>query len=215
MKVHVIIPARRNSKGLPFKNRKLIDYTLRQVPDGVHLTVTTDDEVIKENCENSGVRVLERSSELSSDTASIRPVMQDAVSRLNLNPEDVVVMLYLTYPGRTWKDVEGALDFMYSRDADSLLCRKSVPVHPCLMMLADGDRGRQVIEHDMYRRQDYPEAFEISHYVCAFRVRELERLNTNMYNGNTVFYPIDDVIDVDYEKDLMRFTDPDATSDLT
>lgn len=201
----MIIPARRNSKGLPFKNRHLLQHTLGLVPVGTRLAVTTDDEEIERRCIEQGVCVLRRDPILADDRASIRPVMQDAVDRLGIPQDELVVMLYLTYPERTWSDVLDAISFMRDNSARSLLCRKEVTQHPFLMMLADGPHGRQVIEHDLYRRQDYPEAFEISHYVCAFLAGELQSLNLNMYNQDTVFYPISAPIDVDRPEDLDLF----------
>ena len=45
-----VIPARRNSKGFPFKNRKLLDYTINEIPIELHgkTIVSTDDEEIIE-----------------------------------------------------------------------------------------------------------------------------------------------------------------------
>ncbi len=35
------------------------------------------------------------------------------------------MMLYLTYPERTWTDIEAALNFFIENDAKSLLCREA------------------------------------------------------------------------------------------
>ena len=59
----------------------------------------------------------------------------------------------------------------------------------------------------MYRRQDYPNCFEISHYVCIFKIFEIKLLNKNMYNDFTVFFPIEERLDVDTMKDLENFYD--------
>ena len=69
----------------------------------------------------------------------------------------------------------------------------------------DNNRGKQIIEHDLHRRQDYPECFELSHFVCIFQVGIINKLNKNMYNENTYFHKINPSIDVDHETDFKQF----------
>ena len=117
-------------------------------------------------------------------------------------------MLYLTYPERTWTDIEAALNFFIENKAKSLLCRTELKSHPYLCMFSEeGDKGKQIIEHNLYRRQDYPECFELSHFICIFRANELESLNKNLYNSNTTFYKVKRPVDVDTKKDLERYYD--------
>ena len=75
------------------------------------------------------------------------------------------------------------------------------------MMHKNGIKGSQVIGHDLYRRQDYPECFEISHFISIFNKNEIVNLNNNMYNEDTVFYPIENTIDVDMPADLEMFNE--------
>ena len=45
MNTFFVIPARRNSKGFPFKNRKLLDYTINEIPIELHeKTIISTDE---------------------------------------------------------------------------------------------------------------------------------------------------------------------------
>jgi CMP-N-acetylneuraminic acid synthetase len=69
---------------------------------------------------------------------------------------------------------------------------------------AKGLFGKQLKAHDLYRRQDYPVCFEISHFISIFTSGELYKLNNNLYNGSTLFYKIPDMIDVDYRTDLKK-----------
>ena len=61
-----IIPARRGSKGVPFKNRFLIQYVIDSIPDNLKekIIVSTDDEYIVEQMLKRNIEVLERRSEL-------------------------------------------------------------------------------------------------------------------------------------------------------
>jgi len=207
----IIIPARRNSKGLPFKNRILFDNTINIIPKSViqnNLIVTTDDEeLIKKSLDYGVYSVVERNENLSLDTTSTKDVIVDLLNIKEINEDDTIIMLYLTYPERTWEDVLNAFNFFRSKSAKSLLCKKEInTTHPYLYMLENSDyMGEQLIKHDLYRRQDYPKVFEISHYISIFNVGELFNLNNNLYNQNTLFYPINNKIDVDTNIDLDKF----------
>ena len=201
--IHFVVPARKASKGLPFKNRVLFNH-LDYEDIKQDLVVYTDDEVIQQYCDSLGLRFVDRPRSLSLDITSPKDLMLHYCK--DLPEDDIVVMLYLTYPERTSEDIKKALKFFKSSCASSMLCRKEIKVSPFLMMLEKYDnKGAQLIKHDYYRRQDYPPCFEISHFVCVFRVSELKNLNSNMYNEDTVYYPIDDKVDVDHQQDYDKY----------
>ena len=205
-KVKILIPARRNSKGLPFKNRLLFNETVDSIPKKYHkhIIVSTDDEVLIEKCGSMGLKVSIRPDELAIDTTSTKEVIEYLVKNGDLNCDDVVIMLYLTYPERTFKEVKNVYRLFLDNKEKSLLCKKNFKgAHPYLYMLNVGNnKGRQLVKHNLYRRQDYPEIFEISHYISIFKVSELGKLNNNLYNDDTYFFKIYDVIDVDTKKDF-------------
>ncbi len=205
LKYKIIIPARKNSKGFPFKNRRLLDKTLSIIPENAlqNVIITTDDEEIIERALEKNIDTHLRSEIASSDTASTKLAIEECVKDMKIDSDCLIVMLYLTYPNRGWKDVVDSVKEMVSCNRNSLLCKQEPKSHPflCLYELED-NKGKQLISHDLYRRQDYPKCFELSHYVSAFYVKELQNLNKNMYNKDTYFYEINRVVDVDYEKDL-------------
>ena len=203
-----IIPARRDSKGLPFKNRKLLDYTINNIPIELHekTIVTTNDEKIIEKLSATNINVLRRDEQLCLDDISIKDVMLDVVKKFQMKSNDTIVMLYLTSPDRKFSDIEKILGYYYERKIKTLTCCVEPKTHPYLVLFKkENQKGEQVIKHDLYRRQDYPECFEIRHFVCIFQVDEIQKLNSNMYNESTIFYKIDSDIDVDHENDLKEF----------
>lgn len=207
------IPARRNSKGLPFKNRKLFDEFERKIPKSVKdkICVSSDDEYIEDRCEKLGIRFFKRNKNTSNDKASMKSVLQEFTRKAKLGYNDVVVTLYLTYPERGWGDVASALEFYESSNAKSLLCKKEAKTHPYLCMYEKvGSKGKQIVPHDKYRRQDYPKCFEISHFVSIVKVSELNKLNNNLYNANTVFFPVPDVMDVYTPDDYETYLNSDV-----
>ena len=203
-----IIPARRDSKGLPFKNRKLLDYTINNIPIELHeqTIVTTNDEKIIEKLSATNINILRRDEQLCLDDISIKDVMLDVVKKFQMKSNDTIVMLYLTSPDRKFSNIKKILDYYYERKIKTLTCCVEPKTHPYLVLFKkENQKGKQVIKHDLYRRQDYPECFEVRHFICIFQVGEIQKLNKNMYNENTVFYKIDNDMDVDYENDLKEF----------
>ena len=206
MDVKILIPARRNSKGIPFKNRKLFKYTAETIPQEYRKSVYvfTDDEVIKEQGQQYGFIDVDRNPSSASDSSTTQDMMEDFCSNF---PSDnsPVVMLYLTYPQRKWDDVDMAINMFTGYKLSSLLCRKPVKLKqtPYLMMFDVGNGlGEQVVKHNFSRRQDYRECFELSHYISIILPSELGALNNDLYNEHTYFMVINESLDVDTQKDM-------------
>ena len=165
--IKYVIPARKNSKGLPFKNRKLISHTLQKFPKEIlnNVILTTDDEILLNIGLDYGVNCVNRDPNLALDETSTKDVMIDLKNRGVIDNSDTVIMLYLTYPERTWLDINKAITFFNENSGKSLLCKKEInSTHPYLYLLdIDGIRGKQLTPHNLYRRQDYPKVFELSH----------------------------------------------------
>ena len=200
---YYIIPARKNSKGFRYKNRFLFE----KLPIGLknkNVIITSDDEVIEQmNKESYGFSFLKRPADLANDTSSIKPVLQHVVSEYNLKSEDNLVVLYLTYPERTIDDIEKIVSFYETHGAKSLLCREPLDQHPYLCFYEEGLYGRRIIDHNMYRRQDYPKCFFGSHFVAIVNVGFLDEVDLNLHNKETVFYDLGEhKIDVDNKTDM-------------
>jgi CMP-N-acetylneuraminic acid synthetase len=202
----IVIPARKGSKGLPYKNRKLFKYTADIIPDELKVDtyVITDDFEIMNIAESYGFKVVTRPDEISTDESSTKEVMMYFVEEVKPNQNEDIVMLYLTYPERTWDDVIKAWKFTWEYNAHSMLCKKELNVSPFLILKEeDYNRGSQLFYHNLYRRQDYPKCFEISHFITIFRPSILNKLNDNLYCRDTLFMEIsNNIIDVDTQKDL-------------
>ena len=209
MNTTFVVPARMGSKRLPFKNRKLVPILLREQARGSWLSntiVTTNDPEIIKLVNEVGALVHHRSDKNSGDTTSLKDVLLEVVADNGFTEDDIVVVLYPTYPERTVDDIKSALSFMKTYAANSLLCRKKIKTHPWMCLLSsDGKKGSQVVNNNLYRWQDFPECFEYCHFIVAFKVKELPSLNNQLFNNDTVFYSVNDPIDVDTREDFNTY----------
>ena len=201
--IHYVIPARKGSKGIPFKNRKLFEYTSTVIPkkEYSNVIVSSDDDHILLSAKRYGFKTHIRSEGSSSDESSTKDFMTEIVNDMVLDGD--ICMLYLTYPQRTWKEVGEAYDFFNKLEAKSLLCKEPAETHPyvCLYEL-DGSKGSQVINHNLCRRQDYPRCFKVCHKIAIFKKDEIKNLNSNLYNKDTIYFSTEKTLDVDKYSDL-------------
>ena len=206
--IKFVIPARKGSKGLLHKNRKLVPITVdnTRCKNFENLIISTDDEIISTYTVNNNIRLHSRSNLTASDCASMLSVLQEVANDLNFEDDDIIICLYPTYPTRTLNDIKNAFKLFTETQAKSLLCRTHVVTQPYLCMRsADNNKGKALFKHNLYRRQDYPQCFKISHFVIIIKVSELKNVNDQLLNEDTVYMWIDKEIDVDTHKDLQQY----------
>jgi N-acylneuraminate cytidylyltransferase len=116
MKVIALIPARSGSKRIPGKNIKLLGgkpLVVWSIECALALKlpcyVSTDSRVIADISRNNGAQVIQRPSELASDTATDAEVIKHAYSELDA---DLLVYLRPTTPMRDPQVVLNAIRFM-------------------------------------------------------------------------------------------------------
>ena len=203
-----LIPARKGSKGLPFKNRKLLDYTVGIIPEE-HLHrvyVSTDDSTIKQRALELKVNCIDRPAHLARDETSMKDVVHHFIETKNIACDETIVLLYLTYPERTWEDVETICTHFNSRIERSLICCEEVEEHPYLCFYEkDEDKATPIVDHLFYRRQDYPQCVRMSLFVGCYKADIVESLHDLMFNEDTIFYKLKQhKVDVDYKEDYIR-----------
>ena len=208
--LRIIIPARAGSKGYPEKNRILFPYTANAIPKGYRgdtYVSSNDNGILEKALHEYNFICHQRPGFLCEDDTSMKPVLKNFVEYFKFADEDYIMMLYLTYPERTELDIKRAIDFFESNNGKSMLCRQEWKgIHPCLCMLnKDGWKGEQFRSHNLFQRQQYPSVFELSHFIFICQVGELENLNMNLYNLNTIFFPIMRVHDIDSKADFLDY----------
>src|SRR4030042_4309061 len=186
--IYYLIPARKGSKEWPEKNRKLFGITADLLIDhGFDVIVSTDDNEIMRMAKNRGFSVIVRPDELATDTADMLGVMKHVSEKANLLGNDFIFLLSLTSPGRTMKDIADAFQLLRKSGAPSLVCRTLAKTSPYMCVHED---GRPVLTQNYYRRQDYPNCYEIRHHVAIYKVSEIYKLNKHLFNRDTALFGI-------------------------
>jgi N-acylneuraminate cytidylyltransferase len=133
LKVAAIIPARRDSRGLPGKNMRslegvpLVGHTISSALNANlihHVIVSTNDPAVAKYANGRGVVVLVQPESLASDGSPTYPAIRWALAELSHRGYDVdaCAVLRATTPLRTAADVDTAVEMLCRcADADSVV----------------------------------------------------------------------------------------------
>ncbi len=146
-----IIPARAGSVGLPQKNilpllgRPLIVWTIEKAIASKYLDrviVSTDNEEIAAVSMNYGAYVpFIRPEELSTGNAKAINVIMHSIDYFLSNNEfyDLVMLLQPTSPLRITQDIDNAVEYLFSKGAQSVVSVCESEYHPYLMNILPPD----------------------------------------------------------------------------
>jgi len=203
-----IIPARKNSRGLRFKNRLLFNYTknfLQKIRWFDEIILASDDNFFKHKCIDSNFTFYNRDKKNATDNASIKSLMQEIIKNFFFDKEVVIWLFYLTIPERNKSDFKKLKTIAEKKNFLSSISFIPVKTHPYDCWIINKNI-KKFIKNDVFRRQDKIKLFEHHHYLCAFKVKELNKLNSELINSKTT--PIilkKNIIEVDSKKDFSQF----------
>ena len=216
--IPAIIPARGGSKGVPGKNIKelagkpLLAHSIEQAKAAESVSdvfVSTDDGGIEQVAIDYGAQVISRPLDLSDDNASSEAALHHAVQNISTNYNDpqLIVFLQCTSPIRTAEDIDGAVDTLIEKDADSLL--SVVPNHRFLW--ADDTSGPRSLNFDYTdrpRRQDMEPQYVENGSIYIFKPWVLQQYD-NRLGGKVALYVMDEQaafeIDTPFDFELVEF----------
>lgn len=172
MSALAIILARAGSKGLPGKNtacvggRPCIAWTIDAAKASERVSrvvVSSDDRRALEIARSMDVDAVDRPGELASDSASVDDAARHAVESLGWN-DGPLVILYANAPVRPEGLIDAALERL-SEGFDSVQSYAPVGKHHPWWTARLDESGQarpwegEVLNHNVHRRQDLPEAF--------------------------------------------------------
>ena len=131
--------------------------------------------------------------------------MKEVIKKFNLDRESIIWLLYLTIPDRKISDFKKFKEITVKNKFLSGMSFTPIKTHPfdCWIIKK---KIKKLIKNDVFRRQDKIKLFEHHHYLCAFKVKEINKLNSELLNSNTQPLILNkDIIEIDNQKDLDKF----------
>lgn len=203
MKILGLIPARGGSKGVPNKNRKvlngkpLLQYTIEAALGSKLLNrvvFSSEDDTLIKLAKSMGAEVpFVRPSNLSKDQSGTLEVVQHALKNLSEKGEvfDAICLLQVTNPFRTSKFIDEAIRKFKTSKADTLLSVLKVPheynPHWTFKVYKTGHIKLTTGEDQIIkRRQDLPDTFHRDGSIYLVKTDTL--LNQNTLYGKTISY---------------------------
>ena len=222
MRVLAVIPARGGSKGIRRKNvrllcgKPLLQYTAEAALAATRLSrviLTTDDEEIAKVARRCGLEVpFIRPQELALDETPMLPVVQHALREMESDGEgfDAVCLLQPTSPLRTPETIDGCIELLEEKAADSVATVLPVPdvYNPCWVYFQDHEGTLSLStghSTPITRRQELRAAFHREGSVYVTRRNVLIEGNS-LYGERLIGYRVNGSLSVnlDEEDDWRR-----------
>lgn len=212
MDVLVVIPARGGSKGIPYKNIKLLSgkplicYTIdvaRQFTTDDNICVTTDDDKIIEVVENYGLKVpFKRPDYLATDTCGSNEVIQHAWHYYanKARHYDALMLLQPTSPFRKVEFLKESLA-LYDEGIDMVTSVKCSSCNPYYDGFEENEEGLLVIskgDGQIERRQDAPKVWQQNGSIYVINPKSLVEKGLAHFNRIRK-YPMSDYYSVDID----------------
>lgn len=209
-----LIPARGGSKGLPGKNirplagKPLLAWTIEAaLQSGFvdRVVLSSDDESILACGRQWGADVpFVRPAHLAADDTPGTAVVQHALEQLP--GYDHVVVLQPTSPLRSGKDIDGAIERLFSTKAPACVSVTMAEKSPYWMFFLSGDYRLQPVlpfADRAVNRQSLPDVYVLNGAVYVAEIGWLQQ-SGSFLSEQTVAYlmPVDRSVDIDSERDL-------------
>lgn len=190
MKLLCLIPARRDSKGIPGKNWKplngkpLINYSIESalsIPNIDTICISTNsDEIIDIIQNNFDLKAhFKRPESLSTDYSSSREVILHAVEYFEKNNEffDAILLLQPTSPLRKTIDIQNCISLFQENECEMVVSVCESPYNPYYnIYFENNDSGyiQKSIQGSYTRRQDCPPAYLINGSIYVISVNAIK-----------------------------------------
>jgi CMP-N,N'-diacetyllegionaminic acid synthase len=187
-RILAIIPAREGSKGVPKKNRRLVNkkpliqFTIDAASQSASITrtiVTTDDPEIVRIAEASRVEVVHRPADLARDDSEVIDAVRHVVQTVypDGDPQlDAIILLQPTSPLRKAADIDNALKLFFIKNRNPVCsvvrCEDN---HPARMYTVDENGNLRSLMPNLAgkRRQELPPVYHRNGAIYVFGMREL------------------------------------------
>ncbi|MFA4906501.1 MAG: acylneuraminate cytidylyltransferase family protein [Candidatus Margulisiibacteriota bacterium] len=215
MKKHgaiAFIPARKNSKRLPGKNKRLLhgvplfQYTVVAALDSncyEKVVLTTDDEeIIELGSKIHGLTVIRRPEALARDDVRAKDVVLHHLGEMAEDFE-YVSLLMATSPFRDAGDIQRSFALLREQGGDSLASVVAYEFHPALALkIRDGQLYSYFdLEINWVREGEFEKAYHFNGAIFTAKTEFLLAAGTFVHTG-TIAYPMDRLKSMDIDTEL-------------
>lgn len=203
-----VIPARKNSKSLPFKNRFLFKHTAKFLKNNKlfdKVYVNSDDLYLEVLAKKYGFNFFKRQKKLAKDNTCIKEVLIDMNNKLKFSNKTFIWLFYIPIVYKNITDFKKSIKLVEAKKLKSVCAFIKAKTNPMSCWYIKKKKPIQFIKNDLCRRQDFPLAFEHYHYICGFNVKYLNKLNNELIFKDT--FPI--ILDIDTSKKLIEVDTPE------
>ena len=210
-----VIPARKNSRGVKFKNRIFFNLTAQFVEKLRFIDktiVTSDDKFILSKAKKKDFETHNRKKSFAKNNTSIKSTLANLIIEKKLNKKDILWLFYIPLINRNRKSFYDAYKITQKKNFKSLCSFIEIDYnnHPYYCWKYIKNKLNQYIPNKIYRRQDLPKAYSHFHYLSCFKISEISKLNDELINKNTK--PIflnkkitKNLIEIDTMDDVKKF----------
>ena len=207
----VVIPARKGSKGIPGKNRKLlngkpliqysIDFALENF-DRTQIYLSTDDEVILQIAEQNGIMATElRPSHLATDQASMQEVLKYIITKQEAvgNNYQGLILLQPTSPFRRSLDLIAMLK-LFDDSVEMVVSFKEIKLNPYFNLFEENEEGFMLKSKNStaLNRQESPKVYAYNGSIYLLKINALKSTNISDFTKVRKFImPIEFSVDID------------------
>lgn len=212
IKHYAFIPARKGSVGLKDKNLILFKNTadfLKKNSLFDEVYVSSNDLRIKKISDFYDFKFHKRKNIFSGNRVSIKETLKNFITENDINPNSIIWLFYIPILYKYLNDFKKAKKITKRSTFQSLCSFKQVNFSPFNCWYKKNKRMLQYIKNDYFRRQDLPKTYIHYHYLCAFKTKYINNLNSELICSNTFPIILDKntsskLIEIDTIKDLKK-----------
>ena len=211
-KNYAFIPARKGSKG--FKDKNLIFFKntakfLKKINLFDDVYVSSNDERMRKLTYSYNFKFHKRSATFSGNKISIKQTLKNFVHEKKISKNSTIWLFYIPILYKNFFDFKKAKKISERKSFKSLCSFINVDHSPYSCWYKKGSKMFQFIKNDYYRRQDLPRTYSHHHYLCAFKTKYLNLLNSELIYKNTIPIILSKVtssklIEIDTKKDFKK-----------
>lgn len=210
------VPARKNSKRLPGKNKRLLNgkplfqYTVEAAVSSkcyeIVILTTDDEEIIELGKRIEGLTILERPKHLAEDNIRARDVVLYHLKEIK-QKFDYISLLMPTSPFRDAKDIKKSFELLIEKNGDSIASIVEYEFHPALALKIKKGRLYPYLDTEAdfnwVRESEFEKAYHLNGAILTAKMDFLIETKSFIHNG-TIPYLMSPLksLDIDTETDF-------------